>query len=144
MRRFLTTVGILAVLAAAPARAADPSEACDTGLVPPATTPAGAGVRVTTEPMKAAATACVAATPLPGHVKATAGAGEPSATIAIDGDPSADMLGCTDGYTAASAGAGGVSLYHSPDGGFTSRARAKTPAEIADSVQKNCTPPASA
>lgn len=142
MRRALVAAAILAALAAFPAHA-DPSEACATGLVPPASTPAGAGLRLTSEPMKASATGCVANGPLPGHVKVSADGTQQSVTAVVDGDPSAAMLGCTDGYTAASAGREGVSLYHSPDGGFTSRARPKSPAEVADSIQKNCTPPAS-
>lgn len=140
MRRLVAMLALAAAMIPAGASAADPSASCNAGFVPPSTTPAGLGARVGSDPMTATVTVCLAGGPLPGHVKASAGVADPSATVAVDGDPSASMLGCSDGYTAARVNGDGVSLYQAPDGGFTSRARAKSPAEIADSAARHCTP----
>lgn len=140
MRRTLAAVAIAVVaFGAAPAGAADPSHACDAGVVPPSASPAGAGVRSTEEPLMLTLTACVTHAPAAGHARVKADASEPSLTIVADGDPATTAAGCSDGYTAAKGGASGVSIYHAPDGGFTSRARPRSTEELAGSVIEECT-----
>ncbi|HVL89678.1 MAG TPA: hypothetical protein VM841_05520 [Actinomycetota bacterium] len=146
MRRFIAACATAAVCALpASVLAADPSASCNSGIIPPSSSPAGAGIRATTEPMAATVTACSTQAPLPGHARVRLDVSDPSILIVADGDPAANAGGCTDGYTAARVDGTGPSLYHQPDGGYTSRARAKSPAEIADSAVKHCTlAPASA
>lgn len=142
MRRLIAITLVAGTLGFVPAAAADPSEQCGNGFLPPSMTPAGVGVTVWDTTSAVNVVACsTGAVALAGSVEATINAGtKPSVTIAYDGDPETSVLPCTDGYAAARADGEGVSFYQNEDGGFTSRARKKTAQEFVTNVSESCRP----
>lgn len=142
MRRLIAMTLVAGTLGFVPAAAADPSEQCGNGFLPPSMTPAGVGVTVWDTTSAVNVVVCSTGTLAPaGSAEAAINAGaKPSVTIAYDGDPETSVLPCTDGYAAARADGEGVSLYQNQDGGFTSRARRKSPQEFVTSVSDGCRP----
>lgn len=122
----------------------EPSEACATGEVPPATSPLGVGVRQAGDPYQDPTSiyVCNTGTVAPGAARLRWDASGQTHVI-VDGDETNTILGCTDGYMAARVGPDGAHLYRSGDGDFTLGARERSPEDFAAGAVSDCPKPRS-
>lgn len=144
MRRIACIVLLLGAVALVPGLAhGEPSEACNTGELPPWRTPLGIGLKQAGDPGDEPVSVTVCNTgkfigpPAKGSLKARVRTDEPSVLVIADGD-SDNGKTCTDGYVAAKADRAGAHIYQSNDGGFSYLAREKTPEELARSLTRGC------
>lgn len=111
---------VVAVAGSTAAGAREPSEACDTGELTPATTPSGLGVRQAGDPYQDPTSLYLCSrTVAPGAVWVRADTATGRVHVIADGDSTNRLTACSDGYAAARADASGVRVYRADDGDYS-------------------------